>query len=73
VQLQASWNRRPELLNAERNGCAAVLGIALGPNFLSRMAGLSLVRPFSTPIAVGGEAADLDSAGKGKFKMEPYP
>src|SRR5208283_1517649 len=45
------------LLNAERNGCTAVSGVALGPNFLSRMAASSLVRPLTDPSAALEESA----------------
>src|ERR1700691_1044605 len=64
------------LLNAERRGCTAVSGIALGPNFLSRLSASSIVRPLgatslqmpavltSEPIAT----ASLGSAGGTEFK-----
>src|SRR5208282_2498607 len=65
------------LLNAERNGCNAVSGIALGPNCLSRIPASSFVRPLSEPpvaspadlsgepVAAGGALPALDSAGEG--------
>jgi hypothetical protein len=47
------------LLSAERNGCTAVSGIALGPIFLSRLPASSFVRPLREPsVAV---SADLSS------------
>src|ERR1035437_6007459 len=64
-------------LNAERNGCTAVSGIALAPNLLSRISASSLVRPLSEPsvawpadlsgkpIGAAGAAPGLDSADDG--------
>src|SRR5208337_108643 len=48
------------LLNAESNGCTEVSGIALRPNFISRIAASSLVRPVSEP----SEAMPADSSGE---------
>src|SRR5579863_2261243 len=48
------------LLNAERSGCAAVSGIALGPYFLSRIAASSLVRPLNEP----SDALPADLSGE---------
>src|SRR5579872_4120949 len=66
------------LLKAERNGCIVVSGIALGPNFLSRMPASSLVRPLSETslvmavlldeLACVGRAAGLGSFGEGRLK-----
>lgn len=72
------------LLKADRNGCTAVSGIALGPNFLRQVAASSFVRPLREPSvalpadlsgeagAAGGTAPGLGSAGEGKLKDDSH-